>query len=157
MAITRVALAAVLVLLAWVSATPVAGMQSPPRVGWLGGDAESGQFLDVFRQQLHDLGYVEGQNVIVEARSPGPSPERYPDLAAELVRSKVSVIVAASPPVGALAAGAKLFVDEQHCGDVPVIAELLTASPSLVLAEPFQRIRDAVVEARKMGPMLRAA
>jgi putative ABC transport system substrate-binding protein len=50
--------------------------------------------LDAFRQGLHDLGYVEGQNLIIEVRYAQGNPERLSDLAAELVRLKVDVIVA---------------------------------------------------------------
>ena len=58
---------------------------------------------------------------------------------------------------GAVAAGKNLFVHERFAADVAVITELLVQSPSLDLSEPFQRIRDAAMEARKMGPMVRAA
>jgi ABC-type uncharacterized transport system substrate-binding protein len=47
---------------------------------------------------MRALGYVEGQNLIVEARFGDSRPERLPGLAAELVRSKVEVIVATGSP-----------------------------------------------------------
>ena len=47
-----------------------------------------------FRQGLRDLGYVEGQNLVIEHRYAEGSQERLADLAAELVRLKVDVIVA---------------------------------------------------------------
>src|SRR5712691_2161119 len=50
--------------------------------------------LEAFRQGLRELGYVEGQNLIIESRYAEGSEERLPDLAAELVRLKVEVIVA---------------------------------------------------------------
>ena len=49
--------------------------------------------LRTFRQKLHELGYVEGQNLVIEWRSAKGEDERLPDLAAELVRLKVDVIV----------------------------------------------------------------
>jgi hypothetical protein len=58
---------------------------------------------------------------------------------------------------GTVAASKNLVVAERFAADVPLIAELLAQSPSLDLAEPFQRIRDAIVEARKLGPTSRAA
>lgn len=61
----------------------------------------------------------------------------------------------AAPPDGLTPAGRGLFA--RDAADVPRITELLALSPSLDLAEPFQRIRDAVIEARKLGPMQRAA
>src|SRR3989454_1324064 len=50
---------------------------------------------EAFRQGLRELGYVEGQDIVIEFRSAEGRPERLPDLAAELVRLKVDVIVAA--------------------------------------------------------------
>src|SRR5215469_4258294 len=50
---------------------------------------------EAFRQGLHELGYVEGKNIVIEWRSPEGKPDRMPTLAAELVRLKVDVIVTA--------------------------------------------------------------
>ena len=49
---------------------------------------------EAFRQRLRELGYVEGQNLVIEGRYAEGRAERLPDLAAELVRLKVDVIVA---------------------------------------------------------------
>jgi putative ABC transport system substrate-binding protein len=49
---------------------------------------------EAFLQELRELGYVEGKNVVIEFRTSGGKPERLPELAAELVRLKVDVIVA---------------------------------------------------------------
>jgi len=71
------------------------------RIGLLG-DVPS--FLDeAFRQGLRDLGYVEGQNLVIEHRAADWNYERLPDLVAELVRLKVDVIVATSPAATAAA------------------------------------------------------
>ncbi len=56
-----------------------------------------------FRERLRELGYVEGQNIAIEWRSSGGRSERYPDLAAELVRLKVDVITAGDNPAIAAA------------------------------------------------------
>jgi putative tryptophan/tyrosine transport system substrate-binding protein len=50
--------------------------------------------LDAFRQQLRELGYVEGRNLIIEYRSADGRSERFAGLAAELVNMKVDLIVA---------------------------------------------------------------
>ena len=50
--------------------------------------------LEAFRQGLRDLGYVEGQHLVIEYRYAEGRPERLPDLAAELVRLKVDMIMA---------------------------------------------------------------
>jgi putative ABC transport system substrate-binding protein len=53
--------------------------------------------VDAFRGGLRDLGYVEGQKVVLEPRFAEGRPERYPELAAELVRLNVASIVANDP------------------------------------------------------------
>jgi len=57
--------------------------------------------VEAFRQSLRELGYVEGQNLVIESRYAEGSGERFPDLAAELVRLKVDVMVAGGPAVRA--------------------------------------------------------
>jgi ABC-type uncharacterized transport system substrate-binding protein len=59
--------------------------------------------LDGFRRGLRDLGYVEGKSFVIEYRSADGRDERFPDLAAELVRLKVDLIVTRGTPA-ALAA-----------------------------------------------------
>src|SRR5262245_19940980 len=54
---------------------------------------------EAFRQGLRELGYIEGKNIIIEWRSAEGKPERRSELAAELVRLKVDVIVSAGPTV----------------------------------------------------------
>jgi putative tryptophan/tyrosine transport system substrate-binding protein len=68
-----------------------------PRIVYLDGRsaADASHFFDVFRQGLRELGYVEGQHLVVEASYAEGKHERLAALAAELVRSQVSVIVTA--------------------------------------------------------------
>jgi putative ABC transport system substrate-binding protein len=71
------------------------------RVGRLNGGSPPSNpdpSLEAFRQGLRDLGYVEGQNIVIEDRYAEGRAERLPDLAAELVRLKVDVIVVAGTP-----------------------------------------------------------
>jgi putative ABC transport system substrate-binding protein len=70
-----------------------------PRIGYLGvlsASAAAGR-IEAFRQGLRELGYVEGKNIVIEYRHADGKLERLPALAAELVRLKVDVIVAAGP------------------------------------------------------------
>jgi putative ABC transport system substrate-binding protein len=55
--------------------------------------SEPNPIMDAFRQQLRELGYVEGQNLLIERGFAEESQERLRDLAAELVRLKVDVMV----------------------------------------------------------------
>jgi putative ABC transport system substrate-binding protein len=72
------------------------------RIGFVSSTSPGPQF-DAFRQGLRELGYVEGQNVIVEARFAEGRSERLPELVAEVIRLKVDVIVVGAA-LGALAA-----------------------------------------------------
>jgi putative ABC transport system substrate-binding protein len=67
-----------------------------PQVGVLSPSADS--FLDAFKQGLRELNYVEGRNILVEYRSADGRTDRLFDLAAELVRLKVNVIVTITSP-----------------------------------------------------------
>jgi putative ABC transport system substrate-binding protein len=104
MMITRAALAA-LALLAAPLAAPAQQPGKTARIGFLF-FVTSPSLDEAFRQGLHELGYVEGQNIAIEYRSAEGKDERLPGLAAELVRLKVDVIVAASPPATEAAKGA---------------------------------------------------
>ena len=57
------------------------------------GNISPEEFWREFRQGLRDLGYIEGQNIRFEFRSAEGQINRLPELAAELVRLKVDVIV----------------------------------------------------------------
>jgi ABC-type uncharacterized transport system substrate-binding protein len=75
------------------------------RIGYLGNVSASAQAkrVEALRASLRDLGYVEGKNIVIEFRWAEGRYDRLSDLAAELVRVKVDVLVTAGTP-GALAA-----------------------------------------------------
>ena len=76
-----------------------------PRIGFLGGSSASAYsgFIDAFRKGLRELGYVEGQNIAIEYRYGDGKRDRLPDLAGDLIRLKVDVIlVSGSLAIGAL-------------------------------------------------------
>ena len=80
---------------------------SPPVVGWLGLGATSPRFAAAFARGLAEMGYVGGRNVVIESRDTDDDIARLPELAADLVRQRVSVIAAAgSTPVAVAAKNA---------------------------------------------------
>jgi putative ABC transport system substrate-binding protein len=86
---------------------------------------EPNPLLEAFRQSLRALGYVEGQNLVLEVRSAEGSPERLHELAAELVRLPVDVIVAA---------GSQAIRAAQHATrTIPIVM----AAPPDAVAEGF--------------------
>src|SRR5206468_9202600 len=75
------------------------------RIGYLDSGAAAGRavLVETFRRELTKLGWVEGKNITIEYRFAEQKLERLPELAADLVRLKVDLIVAQGTPV-ALAA-----------------------------------------------------
>jgi ABC-type uncharacterized transport system substrate-binding protein len=71
------------------------------RIGFLDGGTASGSagLLETFRQELRKLGWIEGKNIAIEYRFAEQRPERPPELAADLVRLKVDLIVVSAGPV----------------------------------------------------------
>jgi putative ABC transport system substrate-binding protein len=87
-----------------VTAAPLAADAQPTgkvyRIGMLEAipAARNAANLDALRKGLRDLGYVEGRNLVIEYRSADGRAERFPDLAAELVRLQVDLIVTRGTP-----------------------------------------------------------
>ena len=71
------------------------------RIGFLAATSASVESarIEALRQGLRELGYVEGKNIVIEWRWAEGKFDRLPDLAAELVRLKVDIIVSAGPAV----------------------------------------------------------
>ena len=99
------------------AAWPLAARAQQPKVPTIGalviGNIDPEQFWREFRQGLRDLGYVEGRNIRFEFRSAEGHLDRLPELAAELVRLKVDVIVTWFTPT-ALAA-------RQATHEIPIV------------------------------------
>src|SRR5262245_12877549 len=72
------------------------------RIGFLDNSTASGSavVVDAFRREMSKLGWIEGKNIIIESRVADQNLERLPELAADLVRLKVDLIVVTSIPPG---------------------------------------------------------
>jgi putative ABC transport system substrate-binding protein len=81
---------------AWPLAARAQQVSSVPRIGYLSpGSASPGllNYYDEFRRELRELGYVEGQNIVIDYRFANGKFDRLPELAAELVQLNVDIIV----------------------------------------------------------------
>jgi putative tryptophan/tyrosine transport system substrate-binding protein len=110
-------------LLGGAAAWPLAARAQPSKVARIGalyiGLADADSFKRELREGLRELGYVERQNIAFEFRSAEGKLDRLPELASELVRLKVDVIVALYVPC-ALAA-------KQATRDIPIV--IVAADP----------------------------
>jgi putative ABC transport system substrate-binding protein len=93
-----------------------------PRIGFLSAgsrsDSASQHNRDVFRQGLRDLGYVEGQSIAFEERWADGRYERLPELAAELVRLNVDILVTVATPATRAA--------QQATRTIPIVMTLVS-------------------------------
>ena len=110
----------------------VARAQQPlPVVGFIhaGSPANSSSHVASFRQGLNEIGYVEGRNVTIEYRWAEGSHDRYPELAADLIRQKVNVIaIGANTPASRAAKAATSTIPIVFgVGDDPVRLGLVTS------------------------------
>jgi putative ABC transport system substrate-binding protein len=100
------------------------------RIGLLGGSPptspEAAHVWEGFFQGLRELGYVEGQNILIEGRFYGDQTERLSALAAELVQLNVDVIVAGSTPA-------------------PEAAQRATSTIPIVMANHADPVRSGLV------------
>src|SRR6266550_9484602 len=98
---------------------PIGRTGKMPRVGILmpGPAAHSAATLEAFYRGLHELGYIEGQNLAIERRDGDWKPDGLPALAAELVGLKVDIFVAWSTPAAEAA--------KQATNSVPIVAAVM--------------------------------
>jgi putative ABC transport system substrate-binding protein len=88
------------VILAFVHLTEAQQTGKIFRIGFLDTSTASGSavLMDAFRQEMQKLGWIEGENVAIEYRFAEQKPERLPELAVDLVRLKVGLIVVSGTP-----------------------------------------------------------
>jgi putative ABC transport system substrate-binding protein len=142
------------------------GAAKSVRIGWLTAQQAPSlaPYLDAMREALADLGYVEGRNLVIEFRYGNDAVERVPELAAELVRLHVDLIVAqgaAVPVVSTL--GLKVPIVYVFSGD-PVSAGFadslarprgnmtgLTFMAAELNGKRLELLRDIVPELRRVA------
>ncbi len=103
---------------------------------------------DAFRQGLRELGYVEGQNILIEERWAQGKAERFPDLVAELVRLKVDLIVVGPTPAARAA--------KQATNTIPIVVAVMAdpVADGLIatLARPGGNITGSTFLAPELVP-----
>jgi putative ABC transport system substrate-binding protein len=100
------------------------------RIGFLDNSTASGIAVlsEAFRQELSKLGWIEGKNLIIEYRFAEQKPERLPELAAELVRLKVDLIVTSGGPTPLAAKKATSTIPIVMTNSVDPVGQGLVAS-----------------------------
>ncbi len=124
-----IAILIVALALSALAAPFVAGTQQAGkvyRIGYL--TAAGGGVEQAFRDGMQQLGYVEGQNFVIEGRFAERKLERLPDLAAELVRLKVDVIVTITTPAAQAAKTATTTIPIVMAGSADPVELGLVAS-----------------------------
>jgi putative tryptophan/tyrosine transport system substrate-binding protein len=105
-----------------------------PVIGWLSvwEPRQNPSYVAAFRKGLNEAGYTEGQNVAIEFRWSGEQPDQLPTLAADLVRRRVSVIIADTNAVLAAKAATSSIPIVFASGGDPVEMRLVASfnSPS---------------------------
>jgi putative ABC transport system substrate-binding protein len=128
-------------------AVPAAAGAQPvaraPRVAVIGVTPSNPTLGEAFKLGLGELGYTDGQNVLVEYRDADGMPERLPQLAAELVRLNVDIIFARG--AGALAAA------KQATSRIPIVTVDLESDPLAMgfvrsLAQPGSNITGVFLD-----------
>ena len=145
----RIGLAVILTVILILA--PLAEAQSARqvwRIGYLGtsSPALEPNLVNAFRQGLREFGHIEGQDIVIEYRWAEGKYDRFPELAAELVRLKVDVILTAGTP-GALAA-------KQATRTIPivmaVVADALAYQLVASLAQPGGNVTGLSTLARDL-------
>jgi len=117
----RIGIAVVLALSLLIAPLAAVGQQPKKvyRIGYLSAGSAPANLKGPFRQGLHDLGYVEGRDFVMEYRFAEGQPDRLPGLAADLVRARVDVIVTIGTPATRAAM--------QATGTIPIVSPVAGA------------------------------
>src|SRR6185503_16649852 len=122
---------------------------SVPRIGYLSGSSFSAlaSRIEALRQGLRELGYVEGKNIVIEWRDAKGNFDRVRELADELVRLKVDVIVSPGPAVTRVVREATSTIPIVMAADTDPVGSGFVAN----LARPGGNITGLATLAPEMG------
>jgi ABC-type uncharacterized transport system substrate-binding protein len=138
--------------LAVLSAPCIAAAQQangPPRVGFLFyGSPGASPEIEAFQKGLNDVGYMEAQNVAVDYRFAAGRPERLPELAAQLVALKPSVIVAPGTPAAVAAKQATATIPIVFVGVADAVGSGLAAAN---FARPTANVTGLTSNSAQLG------
>ena len=150
----RAAVPSILVVVVLLAVAVIADAQQPkkvPRIGYLSSSdpATESTRAEAIRLALRELGYIEGQNIAIEYRYAEGKRDREPELAAELVRLKVDIIVVAGgvPVIRAAKNATKTIpIVMAGAGIDPVEAGLVES-----LARPGGNVTGITTLSRELG------
>jgi putative ABC transport system substrate-binding protein len=141
-------LAILVLLVGWMGMAEAQQPKKVPRIGFLfyGSPGPSPE-VDAFRQGLRELGYIEGQNIAIEYRFASGRVERLPELAADLVRLELEVIVTPATPASLAA--------KQATSTIPIVfaavADAVGAGLIASLARPGGNITGLTSISAELG------
>ena len=154
-------------------AAPLAAEAQPVgkvyRIGLLRAGEPPKFWIDEFREGLRELGYVEGQNLVIEFRI-GPL-DQLPQLAEDLVRSKVDVIVASASSAGMAAKNATtsipiVFTTLSHPVEIGLIKSLarpggnitgVTVNAGTTVTKRLELLRELVPRLKQVAVLVHPA
>ena len=150
----RAAVPSILVAVVLLAVAVIAEAQQPnkvPGIGYLSSSdsATDSTISDAIRLALRERGYIEGQNIAIEYRYAEGKVDRFSELAAELVRLKVDVIVVAGGPVwvqAAMNATKTIPIVMMGTGTDPVVAGLVES-----LARPGGNVTGLTLLSEELG------
>jgi ABC-type uncharacterized transport system substrate-binding protein len=149
----KAAVPSILIAVVLLALGVIAEAQQPkkvPRIGSLmpSDAATNSTRAEAIRLGLRELGYIEGQNIAIEYRYAEGKPDRYPELAAELVRLRVDIIVTTGASV--------TLAVKNATKTIPIVVMALSADPveeGLVesLARPGGNVTGLTTLSRELG------
>jgi putative ABC transport system substrate-binding protein len=128
----KAAVSSILIAVVLLALGVIAEAQQPKKIPWIGilsaqSSSVASSRVEAFRKGLIELGYTEGKNIAIEHRYADGRLERLPDLAAEVIRLKVDVILALGTPSARAAKQATTTIPIVMTGGDPIRAGIVAS------------------------------